>query len=183
MLLRHVPFRKTVMSHTLRIAGLEEESIVDGPGLRLAVFVQGCTHNCPGCHNPQTHPLDGGRLMEAEEILRIFLADPLLSGITFSGGEPFLQPEPLVWLARKVHEAHKNVVAYSGYTCEELLEKGEKDPHVAELLEETDYLVDGPYVERLRDLELEFRGSSNQRFLDRKAMEALRRAWEQDRNA
>lgn len=165
-------------SQTLRIAGIESESIVDGPGIRLCVFVQGCTHHCPGCHNPQTHPLDGGELMQTESIWQMFVSDPLLAGITFSGGEPFLQPEGLLWLARKVHGLGKTVFAYSGFTFEELLARSREDRYTGELLLELDWLVDGRYVEALRDLELEFRGSSNQRLLDRKAMEELRRSWE-----
>ena len=82
------------MAHILRLAGIEEESIVDGPGLRMTVFVQGCLLGCPGCQNPQTHDLNGGTEAAAEDILEKFCADPLLAGITFSGGEPFLQPEP-----------------------------------------------------------------------------------------
>ena len=164
--------------HTLRIAGIEAESIVDGPGFRMTVFTQGCLHNCKGCHNPQTHDLMGGYLTTAEDILEKFLADPLLSGITFSGGEPFLQPEPLLWLARMVHAKGKNVMAYSGYTLEELLDKGREDKAVADLVREADYLVDGPYIEALRDLELEYRGSSNQRWLSREDMAELIKAWE-----
>ena len=166
-------------SPLLRVAGIEDESIVDGPGIRMCVFVQGCTHNCPGCHNPQTHPLDGGTVMPAEEIWQLFCQDPLLSGITFSGGEPFLQPEPLAWIAKKVHEAGKNVFAYSGFTYEQLLARAKEDCHTRELLQEVDWLVDGPYVEALRNLELEFRGSSNQRLLERRDMEELARLWEQ----
>ncbi len=164
------------MNLTLRLAGIEEESIVDGPGMRLTVFTQGCRHNCPGCHNPGTHPLDGGYPDSAEHILALFDEDPLLSGITFSGGEPFLQPGPLVWLARRVHERGKNVVAFSGWTLEELHAMGRRQPDTAALLDELDWLVDGPYVEALRDLELEYRGSSNQRFLDRAAIARLRAA-------
>lgn len=166
------------MDLTLRIAGIEDESIVDGPGMRLTVFTQGCLHNCPGCHNPQTHALDAGTLMSVETILSQLLDDPLLSGITFSGGEPFLQPGPLAWLARAAHAHGKNVVCYSGYTMEQLLNLGLKKPDVKALLDEVDYLVDGPYVEALRDLELDYRGSSNQRFLDRGAMADVRAKWE-----
>ena len=166
-------------SPLLRIAGIEDESIVDGPGIRMCVFVQGCTHNCPGCHNPQTHALDGGTVMSAEEIWQLFAQDPLLSGITFSGGEPFLQPEGLVWLAKKVHEAGKTVFAYSGFTYEQLLARAMEDSHTEELLGQVDWLVDGPYVEALRNLELEFRGSSNPRLLEKTDMEELARLWKQ----
>lgn len=165
----------------LRVAGYEEESIVDGPGLRLAVFTQGCKHACPGCHNPETHPLDGGELVSVEEIAEKLREDPLLSGVTFSGGEPFLQPAPLVALARLARTLGKNVMAYSGYTYEQLLEKAEKDADVAALLDELDWLVDGPYVEKLRDLELQYRGSSNQRFLNREEMDALKKRWLEER--
>ena len=165
----------------IRVAGIMDESIVDGPGLRFTVFVQGCTTNCPGCQNPQTHALDGGELMRTEDILARFLADPLLSGITFSGGEPFLQPEPLLWLARRVHEAGRDVMSYSGFTYEALLERGLQDPATDMLLRELDALVDGPYVEGLRDLDLEFRGSSNQRYLRRNDLVRLRAEWEDAR--
>lgn len=169
------------MELTLRVAGIEEESIVDGPGMRLTLFTQGCRHNCPGCHNPQTHPLDGGSLMEAGEVLRLFREDPLLAGITFSGGEPFLQPGPLVWLAKEVHAMGRNVCAFSGYTYEQLLELGLSNPDVAALLDELDFLIDGPYVEALRDLELDYRGSSNQRFLKRADLDGLKAAWLESR--
>ncbi len=161
------------MSSMLRVAGIEQESIVDGPGLRFAIFVQGCHHNCPGCHNPQTHAFDAGRFMTVEEIWELFAKDPLVSGITFSGGEPFLQPEGLAWLAKKAHEKGKNVMSYSGFTYEALLDRARSCEHTRRLLAELDYLVDGPYIEALRDLELDFRGSSNQRFLNREEMDAL----------
>ena len=88
----------------LRISGIVEESIVDGPGLRYVVFTQGCPHHCPGCHNPQTHYFDGGEFRDTDDILRQFMENPLLSGITFSGGEPLLQQEFATALARSLHE-------------------------------------------------------------------------------
>ena len=162
----------------LRVSGIVEESIVDGPGLRYVIFTQGCTRACPGCHNPQTHPLDGGTVMDTESIFRQFRENPLLAGMTFSGGEPFLQAKALCALAEAVHDAGKNVMAYTGFTFEELLDKAQSDPDVAHLLELVDTLVDGPYIEALRDLELKFRGSSNQRLLDReqRALLAVRHA-------
>ena len=137
----------------LRISGIVEESIVDGPGLRYVVFTQGCPHHCPGCHNPQTHDFDGGEFRDTDDILRQFMENPLLSGITFSGGEPFVQAEPLCYLADAVHAAGKNVYAYSGYTCEELYSLAQKIPAVGRLLDKVDVLVDGPYVEALRPVE------------------------------
>ncbi len=155
------------MSNTLSIAGIVDESIVDGRGIRMAVFVQGCPHHCPGCHNPQTWPFEGGREIEAEEIFEQFRQDPILKGITFSGGEPFTQPAPLAALARLVHSLGKDVTVYSGYTYEQLTEK--HDPAVDALLAETDVLVDGPFIEAQKNLELRFRGSENQRLIDMNA--------------
>ena len=147
---------------------------MDGPGVRFVFFTQGCEHHCPGCHNPHTHALDGGTMMTTDAILARFDEDPLLSGITFSGGEPFLQPEALAELAEAVHARGKDVMVYSGFTFEQLLEREGRDPGVRRLLSQADILVDGPYVESRRNLELEFRGSDNQRLLNREAMRRLR---------
>lgn len=146
----------------LRIAGIVDDSIVDGEGVRLTVFTQGCPHHCHGCHNPQTWSLDGGHEVDTEEIVQKLKENPLLSGITFSGGEPFLQPAPLADLARAAHSLGLDVWSYTGFTLEEL----EKRTDAQQLLNEVDMLVDGPYVEALRDLTLRFRGSSNQRIID-----------------
>lgn len=146
----------------LRIAGIVDDSIVDGEGVRLTVFTQGCPHHCHGCHNPQTWNLDGGHEIDTEEIVEKLKENPLLSGITFSGGEPFLQPAPLAEIARAAHKLGLDVWSYTGFTLEEL----EKRTDVQQLLNEVDVLVDGPYVEALRDLTLRFRGSSNQRIID-----------------
>lgn len=151
----------------IRIAGIVEESIVDGEGLRLSVFTQGCPHHCPGCQNPGTHPATGGHDADTDEILPLIDANPLLDGITFSGGEPFLQPSPLIKLAREVHARGLDVWSYTGYTLEQLIAK--KNPAIDTLLKEIDVLVDGRYDEKLRDLTLSFRGSSNQRVIDMKA--------------
>lgn len=157
----------------LRVNGIVEESIVDGPGLRLAVFTQGCLHNCAGCHNPDTHCLDGGYLVETLDVLRQFRENPLLSGITFSGGEPFLQPAPLVWLASQVRQLGKNVVTFTGFTYEKLVDMSRERPEIGRLLELSDILIDGPYLEELRNLELQYRGSSNQRVLSLRDREDL----------
>ena len=103
----------------LRVAGIVEESIVDGPGYRFTIFTQGCPHDCPGCHNPQTHPIDGGTEVSVRTLYDRILRNPLLRGVTFSGGEPFLQAAPLAALATAVHAAGKlDVVTYTGYTYE-----------------------------------------------------------------
>lgn len=148
----------------LQVAGIMKESIVDGPGIRYAVFVQGCPHRCPGCHNPQTHPFEGGTEMDVADIFAEFKRNPLLKGVTLSGGEPFAQAEALAELAKLVHGAGKDVVAYTGYVYEDLLAMD--DPAVHALLAETDLLIDGPFLQKQRNLELRFRGSENQRLID-----------------
>lgn len=150
----------------IKISGLVPESIVDGNGIRFVVFTQGCPHNCRGCHNPHTHNPEGGKLADTDEIFVEFTETPLLKGITFSGGEPFMQPEPLAELAKKVHAAGKDVTCYSGFTYEEL--KAMNAPEINALLDECDVLIDGKFIEELKNLELRFRGSENQRVIDMK---------------
>ena len=152
------------MSKLIRLAGIVNDSITDGPGLRMTVFTQGCPHHCPGCHNPQTHDFSGGTLASPEEILAKYAGNPLLQGITLSGGEPFCQAEALLPVCRGVRELQGNVWVYSGYTYEELL--SDAVPFGAELLALCDVLVDGRYLENERDLTLLFRGSRNQRVID-----------------
>jgi anaerobic ribonucleoside-triphosphate reductase activating protein len=153
------------MASKLRIHDIIPESIVDGPGLRYVVFTQGCPHHCKGCHNPQTHPFDGGREISIEEICRDYQVNPLLAGITFSGGEPFCQCQPLWELGQRIHDMGGTVITYTGFLYEDLEEKALTDPDVKGLLSVTDLLVDGPYIEELRSLDLPFRGSSNQRLI------------------
>lgn len=157
----------------LNISGIVEDSIVDGPGLRMTIFTQGCLKDCPGCHNPQTHALDGGQKKTLAEILAAYDENPLLSGLTFSGGEPFLQAGPLAALAREIHGRKGDIVTYSGYYYEELRLKARTDAGIKALLEETDMLIDGPFILARRDLDLLFRGSANQRILDREARKKL----------
>jgi len=152
----------------LQIAGIVDDSIVDGDGCRLTVFVQGCARRCPGCQNPETQPMEGGHAIDTAAILQQMAENPILSGVTFSGGEPFLQPAPLASLARAVHQRGLDVWSYSGFTLEELAERAEKDKATRALLSELDVLVDGPYEEEQRDLTLHFRGSRNQRVIDMK---------------
>lgn len=146
----------------IRIAGIEEESIVDGPGIRFVVFTQGCKHNCIGCHNPESHSFTAGKLIDIEEILEMIKDNPLLDGVTLSGGEPFEQSRECSILARKVKELGLNIVSYTGYTLEQILSKEEFKP----LLEETDILIDGKFEIGEKSLLLKFRGSKNQRIID-----------------
>ncbi|MCL2566190.1 MAG: anaerobic ribonucleoside-triphosphate reductase activating protein [Defluviitaleaceae bacterium] len=152
----------------VKIAGIVNDSIVDGPGLRLTVFSQGCPHNCKGCHNPQTHDFDGGYYIDTDEIIEMASNNPLLSGVTLSGGEPFMQVQPMAEIAEKAHEIGLNVIIYTGYTWEELMaNEGFRGLALA-----ADYVVDGQFAEALRTLDMPFVGSSNQRVIDvKKSME------------
>jgi anaerobic ribonucleoside-triphosphate reductase activating protein len=148
---------------SLVLGGVEPESIVDGPGIRYAIFVQGCCFSCPGCHNSGLQSFEGGRRFFIEEILAAVKANPLLDGITLSGGEPFTQAAACASLAGQVRSLGLSVMAFTGYRWEELA-TGERDDW-NRLLEVTDILVDGPFVRELRNLDLRFRGSSNQRLI------------------
>ena len=154
------------MADSIRIAGIMRESIVDGPGIRFAVFCQGCPHDCPGCHNPETHDFAGGTEVSVERLLKEFDKNPLLAGVTFSGGEPMCQAEGFAALGRGIKERGKTITIYSGYTLEQLLRMALKDAAVEELLRMCDLLIDGPFVQSKRDLTLQFRGSANQRLID-----------------
>lgn len=154
------------MDQKLRIADIVNESVVDGKGIRMTIFTQGCPHRCEGCHNPQTHDFNGGHEITVGEIVDKVVRDPLLDGITLSGGEPFMQPAPLAALCGAVHARGLNVWTYTGFTLEELREKAAADPDTAALLDQTDVLVDGRFELSKRDLQLVFRGSSNQRVID-----------------
>lgn len=146
----------------IRIAGISTESVCDGPGLRSVVFFQGCKHHCPACHNPQTWPLDGGRMLSISQCFTELKLNPLISGVTFSGGEPFLQLEAALGLAQMIKNANRSLWIYTGYLWEELIENRK----ALVLLRITDVLVDGPYLEQFFQPGLQFRGSSNQRLID-----------------
>ncbi len=146
----------------IRIFGIVKESIVDGVGIRLAIFTQGCCHRCKGCHNPGSHSLDGGKLYETEDIIAM-MNNPLLDGITLSGGEPFLQAEACKALAEAAHERGLTVWCYTGFTYEQIDREGLVD---ASLLDRVDVLVDGRFEIEKRSLDLLFRGSLNQRLID-----------------
>ena len=147
----------------LDLSGIVSDSIVDGPGIRVTVFCQGCPHHCPGCHNPETWEFGCGTTMEEETILEIVRSNPLCRGVTFSGGEPFAQAEGYTKLAKLLKAHRYEVASYSGYTFEQLL-RG--TPAQKELLANIDVLIDGPFLMEERSLELSFRGSRNQRILD-----------------
>ena len=148
----------------MRIANTVSDSIVDGPGLRFTVFTQGCPHNCPGCHNPETHDISAGRECTVEVLAEKMGSNPLLDGLTLSGGDPFLQGEECAQLAQIAHELGLNVWAYTGYTYEWLLAHGDK--HQLQLLETVDVLVDGRFILEQKSYAALFRGSANQRLID-----------------
>lgn len=150
----------------LRMSGVVGESIVDGPGIRYTVFVQGCPHHCEGCHNPQTHDFSGGYDDDTDAIFEKIIQDPLLDGVTFSGGEPFCQARPLALLGQKVKAKGLGVIAYTGYTLEYLLKNANEENDYMDLLETIDWLVDGRFVMALKSYECRFRGSTNQRIID-----------------
>ncbi|MDR0391688.1 MAG: anaerobic ribonucleoside-triphosphate reductase activating protein [Planctomycetaceae bacterium] len=148
----------------IRISGFAKESVVDGPGIRFVIFAQGCQRGCPDCHNPQTHDLDGGEEITVDEILAMIDSNPMLDGVTFSGGEPFLQAKEFAELAGYCRNRNLSVVVYTGFYYEELLANS-NNKDWQELLKQTDILIDGPFENEKRTTEFAFRGSSNQRLL------------------
>ncbi len=153
----------------LSIFDIIEDTMVDGPGLRTSVYCAGCPNACPGCHNPQTWDINAGHEMSTQEIMDIIMADPF-ANVTFSGGDPMYQAEGFTELAREIRrQSDKTIWCFTGYTFETLV----RMPRQRALLEEIDVLVDGRYEQSLRDNDLCFRGSSNQRLIDvKKSLEA-----------
>ncbi len=152
----------------LQLAGFKAESIVDGPGIRSTVFFQGCPHCCPGCHNPGSHDPRGGSRISIEELVRMISKNHGITGITFSGGEPFAQSSAAAALAGRIISLGLNLVVYSGYTYEKLSVLGQSDSSIRKLLKAGWLLIDGPYLKSEQDLNLSFRGSRNQRIIDLK---------------
>ena len=152
----------------MKLAGINTESVVDGDGLRMTIFGQGCPHHCKGCHNPSTWDFNGGDETSPEKIISMVKENPLLDGVTFSGGEPFVHAKDFAWIAKEIHHLGLNVWSYSGYTYEELQKLAKTNKDIASFLAEIDVLVDGKFILTKRDLSLKFRGSSNQRIIDMK---------------
>ena len=153
----------------IRVLDIIQETTADGPGFRTAIYCAGCENRCPGCHNPESWDMQGGKPTPTEEILKIILDDPF-ADVTFSGGDPMLQAEGFSKLAKAIKSnSNKNIWCYTGYTFEEVI----KVPERKELLQWVDILVDGRFVQELKDESLYFRGSSNQRLIDvKKSLEA-----------
>lgn len=161
----------------MRVAGIVPDSVVDGPGIRYVIFTQGCNHYCPGCHNPQTWDLKGGEEKRIKDIVRDIKKHPYIKGITLSGGDPFLQAEECALLIQQVKKKYNlNVVTYTGYTFEELANSSNKG--IQSLLRGTDILIDGPFLQEKKDLNIPFRGSCNQRIIDIKQSLKLKKIME-----
>lgn len=148
----------------LNVSGIVTDSVVDGPGIRTTIFFQGCPHHCPGCQNPETWEFGIGTDMTVSDIIDAVRTNPIVRGVTLSGGEPFAQNEEIVELAKRLKECQYEVAAYTGYTFEHLCESDA--PHQKELLSWLDILVDGPFIQAEKSMELTFKGSRNQRVLN-----------------
>lgn len=154
----------------IRLAGIAYDSQVNGPGMRTVIFSQGCRHNCDECFNPETHSMNGGKLMDVNEVLQDILCDPLIEGVTFSGGDPWEQADRFAYLAKNIKEKNPalNIWCYTGYTYEYIFSHKDERPGWKELLKYIDVMVDGKFDKNLKDSSLKFRGSSNQRLIDLK---------------
>lgn len=151
------------MGMIFRAAGFEKNSIVDGPGMRYVIFFQGCLHHCEGCHNPETWPVLGGNKYDMDNIKKEIAKDPMISGITLSGGEPFLQPRAVLDICVWAKQRKLSVWCYTGYDWEQLIEweDARKD-----ILKYVDVIVDGEFKKDELSLDISWRGSRNQRLID-----------------
>ena len=151
----------------IRLAGeLTTDSIVDGEGIRTVVWTQGCVHNCPGCHNPETHSFEKGFLRDVSELCNEIATLEFQDGITLSGGDPLCQVEACLEIAKFCQNINLNVWCYTGYKMEDLLKRSEKEKKLKEFLENIDVLVDSPFILELKSYNVPFRGSSNQRLIN-----------------
>lgn len=154
------------MNKKIRLAGIAYESLVNGPGMRRVFFSQGCKHNCIGCFNPDTHSFTGGEEKDMDELIQDVLDNPILRGVTFSGGDPFERAEEFSYMAKKFKENNLNVWSFTGYTIEYILEQIDNRKGFRDLLENLDVLIDGKFEKMLSREGLKFRGSSNQRIIN-----------------
>lgn len=155
------------MGNMIRLSGIAYESLVNGTGMRRVLFAQGCNHNCKGCFNPDTHDFNGGELKDIDEIVKDILQNPILKGVTFSGGDPLEQADKFAYIAQKLRANNLNIWCYTGYTFEEILENKQQRKGWSELLNNIDVLVDGKFDETKKG-DLRYRGSTNQRIIDTK---------------
>ena len=154
------------MSKTVRLAGIAYESLVNGPGMRRVFFAQGCKHKCKGCFNPETHSFEDGEIMDMDKLIKDVLDNPILKGVTFSGGDPIEQAHSFAYMAKAFKNSNLNIWCYTGYTFEKLLEVMKVDTAISELLNNIDVLVDGRFEINNKEEGLRFRGSTNQRIIN-----------------
>lgn len=154
------------MNKTIRLSGIAYESLVNGPGMRRVFFAQGCTHNCNGCFNPETHDFNGGEERDIDELIKDTICNSILRGVTFSGGDPWEQADKFAYMAIAFKEKALSIWSYTGYTYEYILENKDKKLGWNDLLNNIDVLVDGRFEEEKMQDGLKFRGSSNQRIID-----------------
>jgi|SRR5471030_2354524 len=154
------------MERIIRLSGIAYESLVNGPGMRRVFFAQGCKHNCNGCFNKDTHDFYGGEERNIDELIKDTLDNPILRGVTFSGGDPFEQADKFTYMAKAFKEKGLNIWSYTGYTYEYIIENKDKVLGWNELLNNIDVLVDGRFEKEKRQDGLKFRGSTNQRIID-----------------
>lgn len=155
-----------VNKNTVRLAGIAYESLVNGPGIRRVLFSQGCVHKCKDCFNPDTHCFDGGKDYDVEDLINDIKGNPLLKGITFSGGDPFEQSDKFAYIAGKAKEVGLNIWSYTGYTYEHIIASFEEKTEWKELLNSIDVLVDGKFISELQGGGSKYKGSTNQRIID-----------------
>lgn len=154
------------MEKNIRLSGIAYESLVNGPGMRRVFFSQGCKHNCKGCFNPDTHDFNGGEDRNMDDLIKDVIENPILRGVTFSGGDPWEQADKFAYMAKAFKEHRLSVWSYTGYTFEYILEHKNERKGWSELLNNIDVLVDGKFEEDKKEDGLKFRGSSNQRIID-----------------
>ena len=154
---------------------LDYDSIVDGEGIRAVIWTQGCIHNCPFCHNPETHSLDGGFLTDTIDVIKTIKSIEHQDGITLSGGDPMLQIDDILEICKATKEIGLNIWVYTGFTFDTLLERSKKEKNLKELLKNIDVLVDGKFMIEKKSYDVIFRGSTNQRIIDvKKSLEQNR---------
>lgn len=154
------------MEKTIRLSGIAYESLVNGPGMRRVFFAQGCKHNCRGCFNPGTHGFDGGEEKNIDELINDTLENPIIKGVTFSGGDPWEQADKFAYMAKEFKNKGLNIWSYTGYTYEYIIENIDNRLGWRDLLNNIDVLVDGRFEEVKMQDGLKFRGSANQRIID-----------------
>ncbi|MBN1066478.1 anaerobic ribonucleoside-triphosphate reductase activating protein [Clostridium botulinum] len=154
------------MDKKIRLSGIAYESLVNGPGIRRVFFSQGCNHNCKGCFNPDTHDFNGGEEKEIDKLIEDVLCNPMIKGITFSGGDPFERADEFSYMAKIFKENNKDIWCYTGYKFEYINDNLEINKGWKDLINNIDVLVDGKFEEDKKEDGLKFRGSSNQRIID-----------------